>query len=82
VYTVIHRSPEDWFDQSKIATGQPGGPPTQFTVTDAGRAGIAVQLGRLPISPGMQLAARPADAAPVGLKVALTGVRKLCHRSA
>ena len=39
--------------------------------------GVAVQLGRLPISPGMQLAARPPDTAPVGLKVALAAVRKL-----
>lgn len=77
VYTVINRAPEEWFAQSKIATGQPGGQPTQYTVTEAGRAGIAVELGRLPIGSRMQLAPRTSDVPPLGLKVALAAVRKL-----
>ena len=77
VYTVINRAPEEWFAQSKIATGQPGGQPTQYTVTEAGRAGIAVELGRLPIASRMQLASRTSDVPPLGLKVALAAVRKL-----
>jgi hypothetical protein len=77
VYTVLNRAPAAWFSKSRTATGLAGGQPKEFKLTDEGRAGIAVELGRLPVTARMQLAPRAPDVAPLGLKVALASVPQL-----
>jgi hypothetical protein len=49
--TAVNRCREGWFVISKSAPDGPGGRTNVYTLTDAGRAGIAAELGRLPELP-------------------------------